>query len=96
MDMRLYEEIFKGVDGFDGARYTVALTGGGYFEGVKAVGDFSPEKIVLFFPKHTVEVEGRDLFIKKYCDGDLQLSGVIDSVHLLDSAEKVSAQRQGQ
>ena len=44
--MRLYEEIFKDVDGVFFARCSVIPRGGGYFEGVKAVEDFSDEKIV--------------------------------------------------
>ncbi len=72
--MRLYEEILKGAGG---ARYTVLVGGGGYFEGVKRVGDFSPQKVVLYFSRYCVEVEGDGLYIKKYCDGDLELSGKI-------------------
>lgn len=91
--MRLYDEIFKSVDGAALARYTVAIGGGGYFEGVKSVGDFSPECVVLYFPRHSVAVEGENLHIKKYCDGDLELSGKIASVRLLqDGKEKKDAQ----
>lgn len=75
--MRLYEEIFKNTDGAALSRCTFIPNGGGYFEGVKAVGDFSPERVVLHFPRETVEVEGQHLSIKKYCDGDLQLVGQI-------------------
>lgn len=80
--MRLYEEILKQADAT--ARYTVLVGGGGYFEGVKTVGDFSPNKIVLHFPRYGVEIEGETLAIKKYCDGDLELSGKIYSAKLLD------------
>ena len=75
--MRLYDEIFKNADGLGGVRCVFVPAGGGYFEGVKAVGEFSPEKIVLCFPKDTVEVTGENFVIKKYCDGDLELSGNI-------------------
>ncbi|MBQ7949321.1 MAG: YabP/YqfC family sporulation protein [Clostridia bacterium] len=80
--MRLYDEIFKNADGFSFARCTVVPNGGGYFEGVKAVGDFSPERIVVCFPRGNVEVEGKGLAIKKYYDGDLQLSGKILSLRV--------------
>ena len=43
--MRLYEEIFKDVDGVFFARCSVIPRGGGYFEGVKAVEDFSDEPL---------------------------------------------------
>jgi hypothetical protein len=86
--MRLYDEIFKNTEGFPFARCTVVPGGGGYFEGVKAVGDFSPERVVLCFPRCTVSVEGQGLSIKKYYDGDLQLSGQIFSLHTEDISPK--------
>lgn len=75
--MRLYEEIFKNADGGAPSRCIFVPNGGGYFEGVKAVEDFSSEKILLCFPKERVEILGEGLVIAKYCDGDLQLSGRI-------------------
>ena len=81
--MRLYEELFKSADGTAFSRCTWIPRGGGYFQGVKAVGDFSPERIVICFPRESVEVEGDSLTIKKYCDGDLQLSGKITSLRVL-------------
>ncbi len=86
--MRLYDEIFKNADGGAFSRCVIVPDGGGYFEGVKAVGDFSPERVVLCFPKRTVEIEGNNLSIKKYCDGDLQLSGRIRLLRLLDEEGK--------
>ena len=81
--MRLYEEI-KGIDGFAQARYIVAVNGGGYFEGVKAVGEFSPEKILLLYPKAVLEIDGENLSIGKYVDGDLKIEGKIRAVSLVD------------
>lgn len=75
--MRLYEEIFKNVEGAAFARCVLAVGGNGYFEGVKSVGDFSPERIVLYFPRERVEIEGENLSIGKYYDGDLLLCGKI-------------------
>ncbi len=82
--MRLYDEIFKDNE-LTAGRCIVLPGGGGYFEGVKSVGDFSPEKIELCFARKKVEVEGVDLAIVKYCDGDLQLSGKICSLRLGDN-----------
>ncbi len=81
--MRLYDEIFK--DPNDGAcpRCIVVPGGGGYFEGVRSVGDFSPEKIVVYFPRQAVEIEGTELTIKKYYDGDLQIGGRVTSVRVV-------------
>ena len=75
--MRLYEEIFKGVDGVACARCILLPGGGGYLQGVKAVEDFSAERIVVCFPKKRVIFEGESLSIGKYCDGDLQIDGYI-------------------
>ncbi len=81
--MRLYDEIFNNADGGATERCVVVPNGGGYFQGVKSVGDFCEEKIVLYFPRGGVEVAGEGLSIKKYYDGDLQLSGKIRSLVLL-------------
>lgn len=81
--MRLFDEIFKGDTLASLARCTLLIGGGGYFEGVKAVGDFSPDRIVLYFSKECVLIEGENLSIGKYCDGDLRLLGCIRSWQLL-------------
>ena len=80
--MRLIGEIFKNADGAALNRYTVVVGGGGYFEGVKAVGEFTSEKIVLCFPRNSLEIDGIDLSIGRYCDGDLRVDGKILSVKL--------------
>lgn len=80
--MRLYEEIFKNVEGVAASKCVFVPRGGGYFEGVKSVGEFSPKRVLVCFPKEQVLVEGENLIIKKYCDGDLQLSGRITSVRV--------------
>ena len=80
--MRLYDEIFKNVDGVALARCILVPRGGGYFEGVKSVVDFSSEKVALRFLKEDVVVEGKNLIIKKYYEGDLQLIGEIFSLRV--------------
>ncbi len=84
--MRLYEEISKLIDGeaFSLSRCLVIPLGGGYFQGVKAVGDFSQERIELYFSSARILVEGKSLVIKKYCEGDLILSGKITLLKALD------------
>ncbi|MBQ8295169.1 MAG: YabP/YqfC family sporulation protein [Clostridia bacterium] len=78
--MRLYDEIFKDTDGVAFARCSIIPRGGGYFENVKAVEEFSDERISLCFPHDRLVVEGENLSIKKYCDGDLQIAGNIFSL----------------
>ena len=88
--MRLYEEIFKDADGAAFQRCIIVPGGGGYFQGVKSVGDFSSERAVICFPKEQVEINGKNLSVKKYCDGDLQLTGRIFQLNVLreDGGEK--------
>ena len=93
--MRLYDEIFKNADGGAFARCIIVPFGGGYFEGVKSVADFSDAKVTLCFPRERVEVAGENLCIKKYCDGDLQLSGQIICVKVL-SADGAELTRQSE
>ena len=61
--------------------------GGGYFEGVKAVEDFSTERIILCFSRERVELLGEAFSIKKYYDGDLQVQGKILSMRALVGEE---------
>ena len=87
--MRLHEELFKGADGWASARYTVTVGGGGYFQGVKSVGEFSPQSVILYFQKACLVVLGEDLTIAKYADGDLELRGSISSIAIQDKERSV-------
>ena len=85
--MRLYGEIFKNASVDALAKCIIIPCGGGYFEGVKTVEDFSAERILIRFLHHRVEVLGEALVIKKYCDGDLQVLGKILSLRTLVEEE---------
>ena len=93
--MQLYDELFKSVDGVASARCNIVPRGGGYFEGVKAVGDFSSERIVLYFPRESVEIVGENLAIGKYYEGDLYLTGRIFCVAVLDKADERPSKKGG-
>lgn len=77
--MRLYDEIVKseGFTAFAGARVLFLPLRAAYFEGVKALGDFSAERVEVYFPSCSVLVEGEALSIGKYSDGDLSVLGKI-------------------
>ena len=80
--MRLYGELFKKTslgELFHLSRCCVLLGGGGYFEGVKGVSEFSKDKLVLALKDGTLELLGKDFTIAKYCDGDLEIAGEIYS-----------------
>ncbi len=82
--MQLYDEIYRS---YAEARCSFLPRGGGYFQGVRSLGGFSDEEIVLVFKRDRVRVKGENLTIKKYCDGDMELSGRIFSVSVLGAEE---------
>lgn len=88
--MRLYDEIFLRADGVALAKCLLVPYGGGYFEGVKSVGDFSPERVELFFRGHGALIEGENLMIRKYYDGDLELGGRIFAVQFIGGKNKAT------
>ncbi len=80
--MRLYEEIYQE---YAEARCAFLPLSGGYFQGVKNLDVFSETEIVLVFKRTKVRVVGEGLGIKKYCDGDMEISGRIFSVGVVES-----------
>ena len=55
----------------------------GYFENVVGIKNFSSDEIVVFLKKSELKITGENLYIKKYCDGDLVVEGKIQAVSLL-------------
>lgn len=51
-----------------------------FMEGVKGIKSFNTEEISLFVGKGEVLVKGNNLFIKKYCLGDVAICGQIKSI----------------
>lgn len=88
--MRLYDEIAQseGFSAFAGARALFLPMRAVYLEGVKALGDFAPEKVVVCFPHCQVAVEGEELSIAKYLDGDLCIVGKPRSLSVLDGGRE--------
>ena len=80
--MRLYEELANSdaVLAFAGARVLFLPLRAAYFEGVKALGDFSEERVEVCFPACSVVLEGEGLSIGKYTDGDLCVVGKVRSL----------------
>ena len=80
--MRLYDEIVKSDAflAFAGVRVLFLPLRAAYFEGVKALGDFSSEKVEICFHACTVSVEGEELSIGKYADGDVSILGKVRSL----------------
>jgi hypothetical protein len=84
--MRLYEELAKSDAflAFAGARVIFLPLRAAYFEGVKALGDFSQGRVEVCFSTCSIAVEGEDLSIGKYTDGDLCVLGKVRSLSLLE------------
>ncbi len=78
--MSFIEEI-KNMLGIEEDFFKVLLIGEGamYVEGVKSVVKFSSEEIILRLKKGEIKILGKEMFIKKYCGGDLAICGKIIS-----------------
>ena len=61
-------------------QYTVVDGGGGYFQNVKRLLEFSPETVVLKGGKGSLRIEGENLSLGKYFQGDLIVHGMIKKV----------------
>ena len=92
--MRLYGEIVKkinlagGSEIFGYARCTLIFGSGGYFEGIRGLGDLSLDCVTLIVKGGQLFVEGEGLAVEKYIDGDVEISGKITSVILDDGRKK--------
>ena len=83
--MGFMENIVKslGLDGFiaeQSFRGVLIGDGAGYFENVRSVKSYSPDKIELVLKKGGLKISGEKLVIKKYCAGDIAVCGTIKSI----------------
>ena len=86
-NMRLFSEIASALgQSEDSARvqYTVLDGGGGYFQNVKKILEFSENAIVFAGKKGAVRVEGERLNLGKYYLGDAVVRGNIVRVSRCD------------
>ena len=52
----------------------------GYFENVCGIVSYSAEQIVLCLKRGTLTIKGEELFVKKYCAGDVMICGKIKAI----------------
>ena len=52
----------------------------GYFENVKGIVSYEKEQVILSLKNGGLKISGKDLYIKKYCLGDVVICGKIKSV----------------
>ena len=65
--------------------YRAVLLGdrAGYFENVVGLKSFCTDEIVVFLKKGQLKINGTNLYIKKFSEGDLVVTGKILAVSLL-------------
>lgn len=51
-----------------------------YFENVLGIINYTQEEITLGIKKGEIRVKGKDLYVKKYCVGDVVICGEIKSI----------------
>lgn len=52
----------------------------GYFENIKSIVSYTEEEIVLALSNGCLKISGKNLYIKKYCMGDVVICGKIKKV----------------
>ena len=55
----------------------ILLEEGVYIQGVVSIKNFSTEEIIATLKKGELKILGENLFIKKYCEGDLVVCGKV-------------------
>jgi hypothetical protein len=55
----------------------ILLEEGVYVQGVAGIKNFSTEEIVATLKKGEIKILGENLFVKKYCQGDLVVCGKV-------------------
>jgi sporulation protein YqfC len=53
---------------------------GVFLEGVLGIKSFNKEQIVLFVKKGEIVIAGENLFVKKFCQGDVVVCGKINKI----------------
>ncbi|MBQ7236903.1 MAG: YabP/YqfC family sporulation protein [Clostridia bacterium] len=54
--------------------------GAGYFENVRSIRHYTPEEIALCLKRGGLLIRGENLYVKKYCAGDVVVCGRITSI----------------
>ena len=62
--------------------YRAVLFGDGaaYFENVRTIAHYQTDEILLCLKRGGLLVKGKDLYVKKYCAGDVVICGKITSI----------------
>jgi sporulation protein YqfC len=55
-----------------------------YFEGVTSIISYEKEQVLLGVKKGRLTIKGKDLYIKKYCMGDVVICGKISAIERVE------------
>lgn len=80
--MKLLQQILTEAGANDARAFTIVPDFGGYFKCVKAICEYSPEKLILQVGKSCLHIDGKGLAVGKYFQGDLFVSGCIEGVRI--------------
>ncbi len=80
--MKLLEQILAEMGGETLKSFTVVPCFGGYFRNVKAIAEYSPEKIKLNLSHGAVLLTGEKLEIGKYFEEDIFIKGNIKVIEI--------------
>ena len=78
--MKLVEQIINELGAEGGNSFTFCSGRLAYFKGVKAVEELSSEKVVLVCGRFIVTVDGENLSVGEYFQGDMIINGNIRAV----------------
>ena len=83
--MSLIEDIFESLGLGDittggKSKITIIDDVGAYIDSVKSIKSYSKDEIILLTKNAEIIIKGKDLMIKKYCEGDVAICGKITSL----------------
>jgi hypothetical protein len=80
--MKLLDQILSELGADTLKSFSIVPSFGGYFRCVKAVCEYSTEKIVLSQNKDKITIQGENLTLAKYFEQDLFVKGKISNVKI--------------
>ena len=80
--MKLLQQILSELGADTRKSMTVVPGFGGYFQNIKGVAEFSASRVVMEIQKGSITVEGENLKVGEYFEGDVILKGKIEVVKI--------------
>lgn len=80
--MKILEQILAEMGADTLKSFTIIPSFGGYFRGVKAIGEYSSERIQLALKREKLIIEGEKLEVGKYFEEDILIKGNIKVIEI--------------